>query len=47
MDFLEAMFYVIGFFVIWGTVVGFVWAVDNWIVAPLRGRPFINREFWQ
>jgi len=47
MELLEAIAYVLGFFTIWGTVVGLTWAVDNWIVAPLRGKPFIDREFWQ
>ena len=47
MEVIEAFVYVIGFFTIWGAVVGLTWAVDNWIVAPIRGKPFIDKEFWQ
>jgi len=47
MEMLEALAYVLGFFALWGIVVGLTWSIDNWIVAPLRGKPFINEDFWK
>ena len=47
MEMVEAMAYILGFFTIWGAVVGLTWAVDTWVIARLRGKPFINPEFWR
>lgn len=47
MDMIEAIVYVLGFFVIWGMTVGLVWAIDNWVIAPIFGRTLIPQEFWK
>jgi hypothetical protein len=47
MEMLEAIVYVIGFFTIWGAVVGMTWAVDNWVIKPILGRTLIDPEFWK
>jgi len=47
MELLEAIVYVLGFFIIWGVVVGLTWAIDNWVIYPILGRTLIKKEFWQ
>jgi hypothetical protein len=47
MEVIEAFIYVIGFFTIWGSVVGLTWAIDNWVVKRIIGRTLIKPEFWQ
>lgn len=47
MELLEALAYVIGFFLIWGFVVGMVWTVDNLVIKRIIGRTLIKQEFWQ
>lgn len=47
MSFLEASFYVIGFLLIWGSMYGLVYLVDNYVVKPIRGTSYINPEFWK
>mgnify|MGYP000022744484 CR=1 FL=1 len=47
MEMVEAMAYILGFFTIWGAVVGLTWAVDNWVIKPILGRTLINPEFWK
>jgi hypothetical protein len=46
MEMLEAIVYIIGFFTIWGAVVGMTWAIDNWVIRPILGRTLIDPEFW-
>jgi len=47
MDMIEALAYVIGFFLIWMSTMGMVWVLDNWVVRPIFGRTIIKPEFWQ
>ena len=47
MEFAEALFYVIGFFLIWGGVTALFWGFDNFIIKPIFKRTLIKPEFWQ
>jgi len=47
MEMLEAIAYIIGFFTIWGVVVGITWSIDNWVIKPILGRTLIDPEFWK
>jgi len=46
MDLLEALAYVIGFFLIWGCSMGFIWAV-SFVFHKATGKHLVNPEFWQ
>lgn len=46
MGFLEATAIVLGFITIWGLLAGLVWLVDNTVVKAIRGRSYINPEYW-
>ena len=47
MTFLESTMYVIGFLLIWGSMFGLVYLVDNYVVKPIRGTSYINPEYWK
>lgn len=43
----EAIAYVIGFFAIWGSALGAIWAIDNLLIARVFGRTIIDKDYWQ
>lgn len=47
MSFLEALMYVIGFLLIWGSIFALVYLVDTYVVRYLRGTSYINPEYWR
>lgn len=47
MELIEALVYVIGFFLIWGFTAFAFWAIDRFIIKPIFGRTIINEEVWK
>ena len=45
MSLIEALFYVLGFFVIYGTAVVVVWGIDA-VLRKLFGKGLVPRGYW-
>ena len=45
MNLIEALLYVLGFFVIYGTAVFVVWCIDS-VLKKINGKGLLPRGYW-